>query len=225
MKRACSVLAMLTLGLISLGANADPITGSQCLNNSCFGSVYTLEYDSGNVIDNGDGTSTYDVFFSIDTSLYTGSGTEIEAVAFKITSDTSVQASLVSAPGGIGAWTEAESNLNANGCNTSANGFVCAEDLGSDPAPVPDGTYVWEFSTTITNGTLLTTTASIQALYNNASEQQAGITSTGITLQTCTTDCGGGGGGGGTVPEPQTLALIGLALVGASVVRARAARR
>jgi hypothetical protein len=236
MKRAYAVLMMLTVALISVGANADPISGDLCLNDSCAGMTFTLEYDTNNVITNGS-TSTYDVFFTINTTGYTGgTADEIEAVALKITNGSTAAGVLLDAPGGPAAWHEDDSNLAANGCNSAANGFVCAEDgfsgtpslADTDPALINGSTYTWEFSITILTGTLDTALngASIQALFNNATtEQQTGIMSEHISLQECVGGDCGGGGGGGSAPEPQTLALLGLALVGASVARARAARR
>ena len=43
MKRLLAV-AFLALGLSATGAKADPIGPDNCVNDSCFGGIYTLEY-------------------------------------------------------------------------------------------------------------------------------------------------------------------------------------
>ena len=74
---------------------ADPI-GPNC--GTCQGSIYSL-INLGTTV-----AGTTDILFRIDTSGYTGTGTFIDSVAFKVL-DSMTGTSLLAAPGGFANWT------------------------------------------------------------------------------------------------------------------------
>lgn len=195
------------LTVLTSVSRADVLGPNNC--GSCFGDAYLLQFDPNNTTTSG-GLTIYDVFLSISTAGYNGTGNFINSVAVKIASSVDASSTLVAAPGGTGAWTLQTGGLNANGCDGSGAGFLCAQD--STHAPVPGGIYTWEFHYA-TSSALLTGSlnSSVKALYVDSTGKQAGITSEGITLQACTTgtDCGGGGFPQGNVPEPTSIALLG----------------
>jgi hypothetical protein len=201
--------AMMSLGAVA--AFADPI-GPTC--GSCFGTIYTLTYDP--VPDSSTSTTqTFDIFLSLNTSgtivppATGGVGPNLAAVALKVSSKATGM--LVSAP--AAGWAEMDGGLGSGGCDGSGSGFICAQNL-TTPLTVPDGTYKWEFDVTVPTGTLITSTlgSSVKALYEDTTGKHNGITSEGITLQVASVP---------SVPEPATLALFGLGLVGLGLRRKR----
>lgn len=209
------VLGTLAAGALSFGAMADPI-GPDCTGGSCFGNIYALFFTNGDStgLNNGDGTTTYDISLAINTAGYsngpaaTGS---LYAAGFKVVGGNStdvVSANLLGAPDGAGAWTVFIGGI-ANGCSNGMAGFVCA---GNHSVALPDGTYQWDWAITVNNGTLVTSGDSVKASFNDPEGKQHGNTSEDITLQT--------GGCPPTVclpqeiPEPATLALLGIAMLG-----------
>lgn len=223
MKKFAGFLAVLSLGALSFGAVADPI-GPTCFtdptNDTCQGSLYALTYSGTALPDSDPLTETFRIFLDINTTGYNGGGAFLDQVAIKVSSSF-VDATLFSAPGGTGLWAEVDGGIDANGCSGSGSGFACANFISTSPpgVPVPDGTYEWAFDITVLNGTLITTAlgSSIKARYVDANDRKVGdLVSENITLQT--------GGCPPTVcipqqiPEPTTLALLGIALLGAGFV-------
>ena len=172
-------------GVLLLGAGtalADPI-GPDC--GSCQGSIYTLTY-SGAPIATGGGTETFRITLTIDTSGYSGPGSFLDTVAIKVSSMLKVSSSLVSAPGGVAAWTMVLGGLNAGGCSGSGSGFDCAGAV-STGVGVPMGTpYQWVFDLVMNTGSLFTGAfqSSVKARYVDGNGDKAGaLVSEGITLQ------------------------------------------
>jgi hypothetical protein len=219
-KYATSILAALALGALSFGATADPI-GPTCDNgnNTCQGSLYAITYSGTALPDSDPDNETFRIFLDINTTGYNGGGSFLTEVAIKVSSASAfVDAALVSPASG---WTEVDGGINASGCDGSGGGFACAKFTGlpADRLAVPDGTYEWVFDITVTNGDLFTDplASSIKARYVDANGGKVGdLVSENITLQT--------GGCPPTVclpqivPEPTTLALLGIALLGAGFV-------
>lgn len=198
--------AVLFVALAAAQADATAI-GPSC--GTCQGSIYDLTYDPTPVATTAT-TETWRITYTIETSGYNGTGAYINTVALKVSSSF-VDATLVTAPGGVALWNEMSGGLNAAGCSGAGSGYDCvAFHAAITLAPsVPGGTYTWEFDIEIANGGLLTGTdeASVKARYVSSTGLKVGaLVSENITL---------------SIPEPGTaLLLAGPALV-AGVRRGR----
>ena len=190
-------------------AGATPI-GPSC--GTCQGSIYELSY-SGAPIATTATTETFRIKYTIDTTGYSGPGQFLDAVALKVASSF-VDATLVTAPGGVGNWIEMTGGLANAGCTGSGSGFDCVMvALIANALTVPAGVYTWEFDIEVLTGELFVDDeeASVKARYITITSQgvvkKAGdLVSEGITLT--------------NVPEPQ----LGLLLLAAAplVLRRRA---
>ena len=186
--------------LLGVGATAQAISysttiqGASCLNNSCFGNVYTLsvaEVSSGAV------NTTYNVTYSVNTTNYSGQGTGLDAIAFKVSNFNDI----VTAPSvaGVSSFSSPAvlDGLSAGGCGTGGtSGFICSASSNTGGVAVPNGTYTFNINgLVLKTGSLFTSVGdwSIKALFVDSTGQQAGITSEK-----------------GAVPVPGTLLLFGL---------------
>ena len=165
--------AILLFGLGSTAhALSTTIGGAGCA--TCFGSVYTLDVAHG-------GGTLWNVTYTVNTSGYTGAGSGLDAIAFKIANEanilgvsvTSQPATFTGAPLPIG-------SLAAGGCNGgSTGGFICSSSSNVGGLTVPNGTYQFKYGVNLAAGSLFgsVTDWSIKALYVNSSGDARGLTS------------------------------------------------
>ena len=200
--------AAVVLASVPSASDATPI-GPNC--GTCQGSTYELSY-SGSPISTTATTETFEITYTIDTSGYNGNGVFLNTVALKVASSF-VDATLVSAPGGVANWAEMFGGLSQAGCTGSGSGYDCVRwqtTLSLSPG-VPNATpYVWVFDIEVPTGTLFTglDQASVKARYVDAyGSKRDALVSENITLT--------------NVPEPR-LGLLALALPSLALwVRAR----
>jgi hypothetical protein len=193
-----AVLLALPL-LLASGSEATPI-GPAC--DSCAGGVFDLTHSATPIATTAT-TETWVITYTADLATYTGGGSFLDSVAFKVTgADASdfVTASLVSAPGGVVKWQEVTGGINAFGCSGEGAGFECARDIvPADAAPVSGGPYTWVWHVELLTGTLLTGTneASIKARFVDTMGTKRGpLLSEHITLSET------------VVPEPGMALLL-----------------
>lgn len=144
------LVGMLAIGAVANYAVADSImhatfvTNSEC-GGDCFGSTYSLVIDDGGTAD-----TNYHAILTVDTTQYSGSGTHISAVDFKVGSAVS-SATLTNAPTGALSWfTVSNAGQAGRECGGSGRGFVTSCDQApSNLAPVGSVmTWEWDFTTT-----------------------------------------------------------------------------
>ena len=161
--------------LLGVGSTAHALSttigGATCA--SCFGSVYTLS-----VVDSGT-ANLWNVTYSVDTTNYSGQGSGLDAIAFKITDNSSniLNTTITSQPPTFGSLTLG--GLSAGGCGSGPAGFICSQSTNLGGVAVPNGTYTFQYGVTLAAGTLFgnVTDWSIKGLYVNSAGEQRGITS------------------------------------------------
>jgi hypothetical protein len=184
--------------LLGAGATAHALSityndGNGCGSSTCFGSVYTLTVSAG--VPSGGGT-LYNVNYAVDTTGYSGGGSGLEAIAFKITDNSSsiLGTSITSQPPSF-SDPLILGGLSAGGCDSGPAGFICS--FSSNTGGIPTGSaYEFKYGVTLANGTLFGDPSqwTLKALYVDQTGKQAGLTSAT----------------GGAVPVPGTLLMFGL---------------
>jgi hypothetical protein len=161
--------------LFGVGSTAHALSttigGATCA--SCFGSVYTLS-----VVDSGT-ANLWNVTYSVDTTNYSGAGSGLDAIAFKITDNSSniLNTTITSQPATFGSLTLG--GLSAGGCGSGPAGFICSSSSNLGGVAVPNGTYTFQYGVTLAAGTLFgnVTDWSIKGLYVNSEGGARGLTS------------------------------------------------
>src|SRR5687767_1287300 len=161
--------------LLGVGSTAHALSttigGATCA--TCFGSVYTLS-----VVDSGT-ANLWNVTYQVDTTNYSGQGSGLDAIAFKITDKSSniLNTTITSQPPTFGSLTLG--GLSAGGCGSGPAGFICSSSSNLGGVAVPNGTYTFQYGVTLAAGTLFgnVTDWSIKGLYVNSAGEQRGLTS------------------------------------------------
>jgi PEP-CTERM motif len=199
-----ALLALAAIGFLCPTASADEIasiTTTTCGSSTCPLATYTAIVTS-----TGTNTDTVSLEIKIDPTATIISGTDNYIQSVDVKFDSSLSAATLDAAHSLNigsGWSTAPNvSLNNSNCSGSGSGFICSQDSGSGLAVVQGGDYKWVWDVTTATGSNLTDTIHIGANYNPAMGY--------IVSQEVAT------------PEPGTVALLGLGLLGLIALRKRA---
>lgn len=196
--------AVAAMGFLSAPANASTLNSI-----TVDGAVYSASYTTL-------ATNDYRFTLNIDLSGYTGGGSYLDSLAFKVGSQTPAF-SLLSAPDATSNWSVASGNLNAGGCGGGSSGSVCITDTANPYGLNISSSNLLTFIFDMGNNAMTSNGLQLMALYRDSTGKKAGsLVSKDLTLPSTTTT-----GNVSPVPLPAAAWLFGSALLGFTLLSNR----
>jgi hypothetical protein len=212
---------VIAAAVLALVAFSNPASASLIVD----GATYTLSFTDGGDAD----PTTFHITYTIDTTTYTGAGTLLGDVAFKIAAAGDIESATVTAmPAGYTFF--GPGKFDSGGCGTGTAGFICFDFTDPGGLPIAGGPYTFEADVDLTSADAFfdgTLEASIKALYGDPCTDGTGCVNgfrfrNQLSQHITQNDEGGPGGdetvgGSAEAPAPGAAVLLGLGLAAFAV--------